>query len=87
MVNGFCLMWVFNIQIEVMCNYVINVDFLCLFIFDVVGKIIGFVILLVDFCLKFFKFYWFGFVVVFYVCWIWMFIELNFFGWLIFGKE
>lgn len=87
MADGFRLMWVFNIQIEVTRNHVINADFPRLLILDAAGKTIGLVTPPVDLRLKLLKLHRLGFAVVFHARRIRMLIEPNLFGWLTFGKE
>jgi hypothetical protein len=64
MVNHFTLIGLFNLQIKVMLNNLINGDFPSLIIFNACGKIILFITPLIKLGLKFFKIHRLGFIVI-----------------------
>lgn len=62
-----------------------EVYFLGKFVFCLVGKVVGFVVLLILFGFEFVEMDGFGFVVVFIVCGVWMFVVLDGVGVEVFG--
>jgi hypothetical protein len=87
MINHFTLTRIFNIQIKVTLNNVINGDFPRLIIFNPCGKTILFITPPIKLSLKLFKLHGFCFVVIFYALLIRVLIKPDIFSECAFGKK